>query len=414
MSKIAEQTRTGHILVIDDERGIRALCKDVLQRAGHRVAVAEDGIAGAALAESQRFDLVFCDINLPGLDGLSVLPKLLARADPPAVILITAFPSVQTAVRGMKLGARDYLAKPFTPDELRMVCQRALDEDAMRRENAELRRELAYGQLIGRSPVMIELYETIGKVAGAAISVLIRGESGTGKELVARALHNAGRRVGKPFIPVNCGALVGSLLESELFGHVRGAFTGAEQAKRGLFVAADKGTLFLDEIGELPLDLQPTLLRALQNGEVKPVGGVKAERVDVRVVSATNCDLDKAVAEGRFREDLFYRLNVITLEVPPLRERSEDIPLLAGHFAESAAQRAARARPEFTPNALSWLSEQPWPGNVRQLENVIERAVILAEGHVLDVADFQSRNIREAHNHHCSISPGCHFSVVGG
>jgi DNA-binding NtrC family response regulator len=381
----------GRILIVDDERGIRALCGDILRRAGHEVEVADTGTAGLAAAKASRFDLIFCDINLPGVDGLSMLPSLLDRDDPPTVILITAFPSIETAVRGMKLGARDYLTKPFTPDELRMVCDRALIEDAMRRENAELRHALAYGNLIGRAPAMLRLMDTVAKVAGADINVLIVGESGTGKELVARALHYQGARAGRPFVPVNCGALVDNLLESELFGHVRGAFTGAEQAKNGLFLAADGGTLFLDEIGELPLALQPKLLRALQNGEIKPVGGLEAQRVDVRVVAATNRDLAQAVARSTFREDLYYRLNVITIEVPPLRERREDVPLLAQHFAASAARRARRGCPDISPAALEWLQVQPWPGNVRQLENAIERAVVLAAGNTLGIDDFQPR-----------------------
>ncbi|WP_428265431.1 sigma-54-dependent transcriptional regulator [Haliangium sp.] len=383
--------RKARILVVDDERGIRALCSDVLRRGGHEVEVADTGTAGLAAAKARRFDLIFCDINLPGQDGLSMLPSLLAREDPPTVILITAYPSVETAVKGMKLGARDYLAKPFTPDELRMVCGRALSEDAMRRENAELRAELAYGNLIGRSPAMMHLKETVAKVAGADINVLIIGESGTGKELVARALHYQGPRASRPFMPVNCGALVDNLLESELFGHVRGAFTGAEQAKQGLFVAAGGGTLFLDEIGELPLALQPTLLRALQDGEIKPVGGVEARRVDVRVVAATNRDLQQAVAAGGFREDLYYRLNVITIDVPPLRDRRDDIPHLAQHFAAAAAHRARRACPDISPAAIEWLQAQAWPGNVRQLENAMERAVVLAAGNTLVVDDFQPR-----------------------
>jgi DNA-binding NtrC family response regulator len=379
------------ILIVDDERGIRALCGDILRRAGHEVEVADTGTAGLAAARASRFDLIFCDINLPGVDGLSMLPSLLDRDEPPTVILITAFPSIETAVRGMKLGARDYVTKPFTPDELRMVCDRALTEDAMRRENAELRHALAYGNLIGRAPAMLRLMDTVAKVAGADINVLIIGESGTGKELVARALHYQGARASRPFVPVNCGALVDTLLESELFGHVRGAFTGAEQAKRGLFLAADGGTLFLDEIGELPLALQPKLLRALQNGEIKPVGGLDAQRVDVRVVAATNRDLAQAVSKSTFREDLYYRLNVITIEVPPLRERREDVPLLAQHFAASAARRARRGCPDISPAALEWLQAQPWPGNVRQLENAIERAVVLAAGNTLGVDDFQPR-----------------------
>jgi DNA-binding NtrC family response regulator len=268
-----------------------------------------------------------------------------------------------------------------------MVVSRALAEDELRRAHGELTKRLAYGSMIGESPAMQQLRATIDKVAGSDATVLITGDSGTGKELVARALHFAGRRAGRAFVPVNCGALVGTLLDSELFGHVRGAFTGADSAKRGLFVSADGGTLFLDEIGELPIELQPKLLRALQDGEVKPVGGTTAMRVDARVIAATNRTLAEAVKSGAMREDLFYRLAVITIEVPPLRNRRDDIPRLARHFAEDAAQRAERGRPEITDAAIAHLVAQPWPGNVRELENTIERAVILAAGDVLDVAD---------------------------
>jgi DNA-binding NtrC family response regulator len=387
-------SRPARLLVVDDERGIRSLCGDVLRRAGHEVEVADCATAAVRAAAATRFDLIFCDINLPDGDGLSILPQLLA-APPgeraPAVILITAYPSIETAVRGMKLGARDYVAKPFTPDELRMVAERALAEDALHRENQALRRELALGNLIGSSAEMRDLYRMIQKVAASDAIALISGESGTGKELVARALHYEGERAGKPFIPVNCGALVESLLESELFGHVRGAFTGADTAKRGLFVAASGGTLFLDEIGELPLALQPKLLRALQDGEIKPVGGVESSRVDVRVVAATNRDLREAVAAGQFREDLYYRLAVIAIDVPPLRARRVDIRPLAEHFAEAAAVRARRGRVSLSDGAVAWLEAQPWPGNVRELENAVERAVVLASGALLDVDDFRPR-----------------------
>jgi two-component system response regulator AtoC len=375
------------ILVVDDERGIRALCSDVLGRSGHEVE-AVDCAAGALTATARRrFDLVLCDINLPDQDGVSLLPKLLVGDPPPAVLLITAYPSIDTAVRGMKLGARDYIGKPFSPDELRLVIQRALAEDELKRKHGELTKRLAYGSMIGDSPAMMQLRATIDKVAASDATVLVTGDSGTGKELVARALHFAGRRAGGAFVPVNCGALVGTLLDSELFGHVRGAFTGADTSKRGLFVAADGGTLFLDEIGELPLELQPKLLRALQDGEVKPVGGTAAIRVDARVIAATNRTLQDQITAGAFREDLFYRLAVITIEVPRLRDRPGDIPLLARHFAEDAALRAERGRVSLTDAALAHLSAQPWPGNVRELENTIERAVILAAGDVLDVAD---------------------------
>ena len=375
------------ILVVDDERGIRALCSDVLGRAGHEVETVDAASGALAAIARRRFDLVLCDINLPDQDGVSLLPKLLVGEQPPAVLLITAYPSIDTAVRGMKLGARDYIGKPFSPDELRLVVQRALAEDQLRRAHGELTKRLAYGSMIGESPAMQQLRATIDKVAQSDATVLITGDSGTGKELVARALHFAGRRASGPFVPVNCGALVGTLLDSELFGHVRGAFTGADTSKRGLFVAADGGTLFLDEIGELPLELQPKLLRALQDGEVKPVGGTTAIRVDARVIAATNRTLSDQIASGAFREDLYYRFAVITLAVPRLRDRPGDIPLLARHFGEQAALRAERGRVWFTDAALAHLAAQPWPGNVRELENTIERAVILAAGDVLDVDD---------------------------
>jgi len=251
------------ILVVDDERGIRALCSEVLTRAGHQVEAVDSAAGAIAAINRSKFELVLCDINLPDQDGVSLLPKLLAGDPPPAVLLITAYPSIDTAVRGMKLGARDYIGKPFSPDELRLCVQRALAEDELRKTHTALTKRLAYGSMVGDSPAMRQLRETIDKVAHSDATVLVTGESGTGKELVARALHFAGRRAASAFVPVNCGALVGTLLDSELFGHVRGAFTGADTSKRGLFVAADGGTLFLDEIGELPLELQPKLLRAL-------------------------------------------------------------------------------------------------------------------------------------------------------
>jgi DNA-binding NtrC family response regulator len=380
---------SSQVLVVDDERGVRTLCADVLMRAGHavtQVASAEEALAAAA---SVAFDLVLADVNLPGLDGIELCKRVMAARPDTPVILITGFPSIENAVRGMKQGARDYVTKPFSPDELRLVVARALEERELRRENTALRRELAYGNLIGKSAAMRELHGQIEKVGRADATVLLAGESGTGKELVARAIHYHGARAHRPFVAVNCGALVGSLLESELFGHVRGAFTGADKAKRGLFVAADRGTLFLDEIGELAPELQPRLLRTLQEGEVKPVGAVDTLEVDVRVVAATHRDLGQDVASGRFREDLYYRLNVIVLTIPPLRERAEDIPALVEHFVGRVAERVRHGRPVVSDAALEWLMAQRWPGNVRELENAVERAVVLASGDVLEVADFQ-------------------------
>jgi len=386
----------GTILVIDDERGIRALCTDVLRRAGHDVEVADSAAAGLAAVNRRIFDLVLCDINLPDTDGVSLLPRLLDRDRAPTVLLITAYPSIDTAVRGMKLGARDYLGKPFSPDELRLVVGRALAEDALVRDNLQLRRQLALGGMVGESPPMIELRRTIEKVGPSDATVLITGESGTGKELVARALHLASRRAAMPFVPVNCGALVGSLLDSELFGHVRGAFTGADHTKRGLVVTADGGTLLLDEIAELPLELQPKLLRTLQAGEVKPVGGTETATVDVRVIAATNRDLRAQIAAGELREDLFYRLAVITIDVPPLRARKGDVALLAHGFAAQAAHRARRGQVELGDDAIAWLEAQAWPGNVRELENTIERAVVLAGSDRLGVDDVRPPDHRPA------------------
>ncbi len=379
------------ILVIDDEPGIRSLCSEVLRRVGYEVEVADSGEAGLAAAAARHFDLVLSDINLPGMDGLAVVESLVAKEKAPTVLLITAYPSVATAVKGMKLGARDYLSKPFTADELRLAVRRALDEDRLRSQNKRLRQELGYGQLLGRSEAMQELRATIAKVARADSIVLVSGESGTGKELVARAIHYEGHLAGGNFVAVNCGALVGSLLESELFGHVRGAFTGANADKPGLFVVADNGTLFLDEVGELPLDLQPKLLRALQDGEIKAVGATTSSTVKARVIAATNRDLQTLVEEKSFREDLYYRLNVITIVVPPLRERAQDIPDLALHFAARAATKAHRQHMSITPEASDYLVKQAWRGNVRELENAIERAVVLASGDELGVADFEIR-----------------------
>jgi DNA-binding NtrC family response regulator len=376
------------ILVIDDEHGVRALCTEVLERAGHRVVAVESAEAAWPRLTAEEPDLVLCDLHLPGEGGLEVVKRLKRERPELPVVLITGFPSIDSAVRGMKEGARDYLVKPFSPDELRLVVTRTLEERELRRENVRLRRELAFGTIVGSSPRMQELIAQVEKVARADTTVLLTGESGTGKELVARALHFQGPRATRPFVAVNCGALVGNLLESELFGHVRGAFSGADRAKRGLFQAADGGTLFLDEIGELSTELQPKLLRALQEGEIKPVGGLGNLKVDVRLVAATNRDLAADVEARRFREDLYYRLNVITLVVPPLRERREDIPRLAELFAERAAEKSRRARPDLSDEALAWLSAQRWPGNVRELKNAVERAVVLCAADVLGVDDF--------------------------
>ncbi|MCA9670864.1 MAG: sigma-54-dependent Fis family transcriptional regulator [Myxococcales bacterium] len=380
------------LLVVDDERGVRALCSDVLRRAGYEVETADS--AEQALARAQAFDpdLVLTDINMPKMDGIELCKRLRERNPDQIVVLITGYPSIENAVAGMKEGAVDYVTKPFTPDEMRLVVSRALAERDLRDENEQLRRDLrgkhGFETILGSSAALRRVSETARKVARSDTTVLIQGESGTGKELFARAIHVHSDRAARPFVAVNCGSLVGTLLESELFGHVKGAFTGAHANKVGLVSAADRGTLLLDEIGELSPEMQPKLLRLLQEGEVKPVGGVETHSVDVRVIAATNRDLKAEVDAGRFREDLYYRLNVITLDLPPLRERPDDIPLLVAQFLERCAIKARKQIDGITDAGLDYLAQQSWPGNVRELQNVVERAVILASGAVIDVGDL--------------------------
>ena len=380
------------ILVVDDERGVRTLCADLLIRAGYRVEKADSGQAALSLFLREAYDVVLADINMPGMDGIELCRRLRAERPDQLIILITGFPSIESAVRGMKEGARDYVTKPFTPDELRLVVARALQERQVQEENTRLKRDLrsrhGLDNIVGAAPSMQRLFETARKVARTDTTVLIQGESGTGKELFARAIHVHSERGTRPFIPINCGGIVGTLLESELFGHIKGAFTGAHANKMGLVTAAHKGTLFLDEVGELALDLQPKLLRMLQEGEVKPVGGVQSRKVNVRVVAATNRDLGAHVKEGRFREDLYYRLNVLCLKIPRLKDRPEDIPLLVDRFLHTFARKAGKDLQGITGAGLSYLQSCPWPGNVRQLQNVLERAVILSSGPMLDAADL--------------------------
>ena len=380
------------ILVVDDERGVRTLSTDILRRAGYEVEEADSGAAALGRFAGGEFDVVLTDIKMPNMDGIELCRRLRRQHPDQIVILVTGYPSIDSAVRGMKEGARDYVTKPFTPDEMRLVISRALKERDLQEENERLRRDLrsrhGLDAIIGVAPSMRRLFETARKVARSETTVLVQGESGTGKELFARAIHVHSERAARSFTCVNCGSLVGPLLESELFGHVKGAFTGAHTNKMGLVTVADRGTLFLDEVGEMALELQPKLLRVLQEGEVKPVGSLDTRKVNVRVVAATNRDLGDDVSHGRFREDLYYRLNVVRLKIPPLRDRPEDIPLLVDHFLRSYALKLAHRKIDgITDSAVSYLQGQPWPGNVRELQNVVERAVILSSGSIIDVAD---------------------------
>jgi two-component system response regulator PilR (NtrC family) len=377
--------RKGSILVIDDEEIMREILDALLSREGYDVRLAAGAQQGLDLARSMPFDAAIVDMMMPGMDGISALDELKKIDDDLPVLMITAFASVENAITAMKRGAFDYITKPFKNDEVLVVLRNALAQRRLVAENRALRQNLQahqnkFGDIIGRSPRMKQVFDLIIQAAPSRTTILINGESGTGKELVARALHQNSTRADRAFITVNSGNLPPDLLESNLFGHVKGAFTGAVYPKKGLFELADKGTIFFDEIGNIPLETQAKLLRVIQEREFMRLGGVETIKVDVRIIAATNVDLRKMMEEGRFREDLFYRLHVITVQLPSLRERKEDVPLLVQHFLDKYGVENQKPQIEVTPDALDMLMEYDWPGNVRELENVIERAVVLSTG----------------------------------
>ena len=380
------------VLVVDDQRNMRATTAILLREAGYAVTEAEDGAAAVQRVGAETFDVVLTDVRMGAVDGMDVLRATLEAAPTTQVIVMTAFGTIEAAVEAIRRGAYDYIAKPFQEDELLVRVSKAAEKRRLLGEMSLLRSDFQarYGleHIVGRSAALRELLERVMRVAATDATVLLSGESGTGKELIARALHAASRRAGKPFVPINCAAITDTLLESELFGHARGAFTGATRARRGLFEEASGGTLFIDEIGETAPGFQAKLLRAIQEGEIRRVGESLPVKVDVRVIAATNQNLAAAVAERRFREDLFYRLNVVPLRVPPLRERREDVPLLAQHFLEKHARRGG-VRRTLTPAALQKLVDYPWPGNVRELENMIEQAAALAPQAAISEADIR-------------------------
>ena len=382
------------ILVVEDEPSMREFLQILLRRNKYDTTVAVDGTAAANLITQIDFDLILTDLKMPGLSGLELLKRAKAAHPLTEVVMMTAFASTETAIEAMKVGAYDYLTKPFKVDEVLVTVERALERRKLVHDNRALRRKLSdryqLESLIGRSKVMQETFEVIRKVATTKANILVTGESGTGKELVARAIHALSARSEGPFVVVNCGAIPESLLESELFGHLKGSFTGAAGDKRGLFEAADGGTIFLDEIGELPVQMQVKLLRTLQEKTIKPVGGVKEMTIDVRILAATNRELEHEVQEGRFRADLYYRLNVIPLRLPPLRERINDIAPLAEHFVEQYAAEMERSVKRISPEAMDVLRAYHYPGNVRELENIIERAVALSTSDTIESTGIPS------------------------
>ena len=382
---------TGHILIIDDEENMRHMLSVMLTKAGYRVDTAGDGAQGMEKLNQNAYDFVLCDIRMPKMDGMAFLENVKENfITPTTIIMMSAYGTINTAVEAMKMGAYDYISKPFNADEILLALKKAEERESLKKENLRLKAKVEkieenyrFGNMVAKSKVMEDIFILAGKLALHDTTVLISGESGTGKDLIARGIHFSGNRSKKPFIPVNCGGIPESLLESELFGYKKGAFTGADKDRAGLFEEADGGTLFLDEIGELPLPLQVKLLRVLQDKEVRPVGDAKLKKVDVRVITATAKNLEEEVKGKTFREDLFYRLNVMNITLPPLRERVEDIPVLAQLFTKRFNEKMDRHIHDISPSTTALLIKHHWPGNVRELENVLERAVLLCEKKII-------------------------------
>jgi two-component system response regulator PilR (NtrC family) len=391
------------VLVVDDEQSMRELLAIMLRQAGYDVAVADGGESAIAALKADSFDLVVTDLRMRKVDGLAVLRAAKEHSPRTVVLVVTAFASTETAVEAMKLGAYDYVTKPFKLDELKVTIANALERRRLQEENQALKRQLhrerGFENFVGRSPKILEIFETIRKTADSGSTVMITGESGTGKELVAQALHWESSRRNRPFVSVNCGAVPETLMESELFGHVKGAFTGAVASTEGLFASAEGGTLFLDEITEIPQTVQVKLLRAIQERQIRRVGDTRDVKIDVRLVAASNRDLGRAVGDGVLREDLFYRLNVIPIHLPPLRSRREDIPLLVAHFIAKLSRAVGRPVRGVTPEALALLERHHWPGNIRELENVVERAIVLGSSEMLE-PDALPASLRQSGDPH--------------
>jgi two-component system response regulator AtoC len=383
---------TNKILLIDDEENFRHMLSVILKKRGYDVETANNGIDGLKKVDTGSYDTVLCDIRMPEMDGLEFLKEAQKAGCESTIIMMSAYGTLDTAIEAMKLGAYDYISKPFKPDEIVLTLKKAEERERLRRENLflkkEVQKEYSFENMISKNERMRQIFDTIQKVAKYKSTILIAGESGTGKELVAKAIHFNSDRSNQPFIPVNCGAIPENLLESELFGHTKGSFTNAVRTKKGLFEEADGGTMFLDEIGELPLQLQVKLLRVLQDGEIRRIGDSKPIIINVRIIAATIKDLDKEVRDNKFRDDLFYRLNVLPIKIPPLRDRKEDVPLLVDHFIHKYSRELNNPIEGIIPEALNCLLNYSWKGNVRELENVIERAIVLTESNQIQVENL--------------------------
>ena len=384
--KIATKT----ILVIDDEKNMCHMLQNILQKADYVVDTACDGEAGLKKIGSHDYDFILCDLKMPKTDGIDVLKKLQNKLKNTSIIMMSAYGTIDTAIEAIKLGAFDFIAKPFKPDEILIVLEKAWEKMELKKENLQLKKQIneienkfKFNNIIAKSKEMLSIFKLLTKISDYNTTVLITGKSGTGKELIAKAIYFHSNRNHKPLIPVNCGGIPENLLESELFGYKKGAFTGADRNKKGLFEEADKGILFLDEIGELPLSLQVKLLRVLQENEIRPLGGTNTKTIDVRIIAATSKDLKEEVARGKFREDLFYRINVLPINLPPLKSRSEDIPLLCDFFIDRYNKKFNKNIQKISSKGLTKLFNHNWPGNIRELENIIERAVLLTEDDVL-------------------------------
>ena len=398
-----------NILIIEDERNMREVLSMLLEGEGYSVSSASDGAEGIEMLGRDIYDLVITDIKMPGANGFEVLKRAQGISPDTLVIMITAFGTIESGIEAMKLGAYDYIHKPFKIDEIRIIVRNAMDKLRLSTEVAVLREKvrssLEIDNIIGKSEAMQKLLSIVPKVAANSANVLVTGESGTGKELIAAALHNLSPRSGRHYVPINCASLPENLLESELFGHMKGSFTGAVHNKQGLFEIADEGTLFLDEIGEMPMNLQSKLLRAIENGTFRRVGGTSDLKVNTRIIAATNRDLKQSVSNGTFREDLFFRLNVIPIHIPPLRERRDDIPLLLEHFISKYSPDRKR---QFTASALGTLMSFSWPGNIRELENMVERILLFTDSEMITNQDLpEELTLRQSREETELIGNGC-------